>query len=132
MQLVLMKLVTILVILCKSAHRNNSNYLPLLIALYLYSAGTKIDAITLFNHLGISVLYNVLIKTLRGISLSSMKLIKEQSTNCRLVGAWDNFEYRKNVNGERIGDRVKFCSVTMALWIKNGWKIPETGLAQSM
>lgn len=34
-----MKLVAILVILCRTAHRNNSNYLPSMIALYLYSAG---------------------------------------------------------------------------------------------
>ena len=31
-----MRLVVILVIFCRSAHRNNINYLPLLIALYLY------------------------------------------------------------------------------------------------
>lgn len=36
---VTMKLVGIFVILCRSAHRNNSNYLPLMIALYLYFAG---------------------------------------------------------------------------------------------
>lgn len=48
-----MKIITILVIFCRSAHRNNSNYLPLLMALYLYSAGACVDAITLLNHLGL-------------------------------------------------------------------------------
>ncbi len=37
--LVNMKLLVVFVILCRMAHRNNSNYLPLLIILYLYSAG---------------------------------------------------------------------------------------------
>lgn len=48
----------------------------------------------------------------------------------RLVGSWDNFDYRENVHGERVGDTVKFRSVTMALWVKNGWRIPSTGLKQ--
>lgn len=53
--LVSMKIVAILVILCHSAHRNKSNYIPLLIALYLYSAGARVDAINLLNHFGLSV-----------------------------------------------------------------------------
>lgn len=60
LHLISMKVVAVLVILCRSAHRNNSNYFSLLIALYLYSAGTKIDAITLLNHLGLFVFYSVL------------------------------------------------------------------------
>lgn len=38
-QLVATKIIAIPVILCWPAHRNNSNYPPLLIALYVYSAG---------------------------------------------------------------------------------------------
>lgn len=110
-----MKFVAILVIMCRSAHRNNSNYVPLLVAMYLYSAGARVDAITLLNHLGLFVSYNVLLKTLRDIKTSSAAFIKEQASNCKLVGTWDNFEYRENVAGERIGDVVKFRSITMAL-----------------
>ena len=40
------------VILCISAHHNNSNNFTLLVAIYIYSAGAKVDAITLLNHLG--------------------------------------------------------------------------------
>lgn len=90
---VTMKLVRILVILCQSAHQNNSNYLPLLVALYMYSAGARVDAITLLNHLSLSVLYPVLIKKLCDISTQSRRWIKQQATNCQLVGTWDNFEY---------------------------------------
>lgn len=54
------RIVSVLVILCRSAHRNNSNYIPLLIALYLYSAGARVDTITLLNHLGLLISYNVL------------------------------------------------------------------------
>lgn len=61
-QLAATKIVAILVILCRSANRNNSNYLPLQIALYVYSAGARVDAITLLNHLGPSVSYDVLQK----------------------------------------------------------------------
>lgn len=125
-----MKLLAILVIICRSAHRNNSNYVPLLVVMYMYSAGAKVDAITLLNHLGLFVSYNVLFRKLRGITTSSAAFIKEQASNCKLVGTWDNFEYRENVAGERISDTVKFRSVTMALWIKNGWRIPGTGLKQ--
>ena len=130
--LVNMKLVAVFVILCRTAHRNNSNYLPLLIALYLYSAGARVDAITLLNHLGLCVSYDVLQKKLRNITASSMSWIKQQSTNRKLIGTWDNFEYRENVYRERLGDTVKFRLVTMALWIENGWRIPATGLQQSM
>ena len=131
-QIVSMKLIAILVILCRTAHRNNSNFFPLLIALYFYSSGARVDAITLLNHLGLSVSYNVLQKKLHSITSSSKKWIKQQATNPRLVGSWDNFEYRENVHGERVGDTVKFRSITMALWICQGWRIPETGLKQSM
>ena len=127
-----MKLVAILAILYRSAYRNNSNYLPLMIGLYLYSAGACVDAIILLNRLGLLVLYDVLQKSLRNITLASQAWIKEQATNCKLVGTWDNFEYRENVHGERIGDTVKFRSITMALWIKNGWRISIGGLKQSM
>lgn len=127
-----MKLVGIFVILCRSVHWNNSNYIPLMIALYLYSAGIRIDAITLLNHFGLSVSYDVLQKSLKNITSANKALIKQQSTNCRLVGMWDNFEYRENVHGERIEDVVKFRSVTMALWIRYGWRIPLSGLLQSM
>lgn len=50
-----MKLLTILTILYKTVHRNNDRYLLLLIALYMYLAGAHIDAITLINHLGVTV-----------------------------------------------------------------------------
>lgn len=130
--LVSMKFVAILVILCRSAHENNSNYIPLLMAMYLYSTGARVDAITLLNHLGISVLYNVLLRKLRRITVSSSAFIQAQAFNRKLVGMWDNFEYRKNVADERIGDTVKLRSVTMALWIKNRWRIPATGLKQSI
>lgn len=84
-----MKLVTIFVILCRSAHRNNSNYLPLLIALYLYSAGARVDAITLLNHRGISVFHNTLQQKLKNISSKSPQWIKMQATNPKLVGTWE-------------------------------------------
>lgn len=85
--------------------------------MYLYSAGA--DAITLLNHLGLSVPYNSLLRKLRDIKAHSAAFIKKQATNCKFVGSWDNFEYRENVAGERIGDTVKLRSVKMALWIKN-------------
>lgn len=127
-----MKLVTILVILCRSAHRNNSNFLPLLIALYLYSAGAQVDAITLLNRMGLTVSYDVLLHKLKAIASDSALWIKQQASNLRLVGTWDNFEYRENVHGERIGDLVKFKSITMALWVEHGWRIPPEGLKQWM
>lgn len=58
--------------------------------------------------------------------------IKKKAINPKMVGSWDNFEYRESVHGERIGDKVKFRSVTMALWIRHGWSIPGGGLKQSM
>lgn len=127
-----MKIVAILVILCHSAHRNNSNYVPLLIGLYLYSAGARVDAITLLNHFGLSVSYEVLQKKLNDITTSSISWIKAQGSNCNLVRTWDNFEFRKNVHGERVGDMVKFRSVKMALWIQRGWRIPDSALKQWM
>lgn len=81
-----MKLVAILVIICKSTHRNNSNYIPLFIAMYLYSAGARVDTITLFNHLRISILYNILMRKLRSITTSSVVFIKERASNNRLIG----------------------------------------------
>lgn len=66
------------------------------------------------------------------VTSSSLSWIKKQGNNCKLIGSWDNFEFRENVQGKRVGDIVKFRSVTMALWILNGWRIPNTGLKQWM
>lgn len=88
-----MKLVAVLIIFCRSSHRNNSNYIPLLIALYMYSAGIKVDAIILLNRLGLSILYNILQKKLWDITSTSKQWIKQQATNRQLVGTWDNFEF---------------------------------------
>lgn len=126
------KIVAILVILCHSAYQNNSNYISLLIALYLYFAGVRVDAITLLNHLGLSVSYDVFQRKLKNIMTSSIAGIKAQDSNCKLIGTWDNFKFRENVHGERVGDLVKFSSVTMALWIYQGWRIPDSGLKQWM
>lgn len=82
----LMKLVTIFVIICRLIHLNNSNYLPLLITIYFYFASTLIDAIILFNHFGLFVLYNILLKTLRNIKVSSAAFIKKPVSNCKLMG----------------------------------------------
>lgn len=113
--LALMKLLIILVILYKSAHCNHSNYFPLLVAIYLYLARAKVDTIILLNYLRISVSYDVLLKKLRSIMSSNATFIKQQSTNCKLIKIWYNFEYWENIVNERIGDIVKFGSLTMAL-----------------
>lgn len=99
-----------------------------MIGLYLYFAKACVDALTLLNHLGLLVSYDILQKSIRNITQASQVWIKEQAINRKLVGTWDNFKYHENVHGERVSDMVKFRSVTMALWIKNGWRIPEEGL----
>lgn len=71
-------------------------------------------------------------KKIRDITFQSQQWIKQQASNRQLVGTWDNFEFRENVQGERVGDVVKFRSITMALWIEKGWRIPIDGLKQSM
>ena len=76
--------------------------------MYLYSAGAKVDAIILINHLRLSVLYNSLLQKLRDIKAHSTAFIKKKASNCKLVGSWDIFEYRKNVISKRIGDIVMF------------------------
>lgn len=70
--LVNMKLMAVFVIFCRTVYQNNSNYLLLLIALYLYSTGARVDAITLLNHLSLYVSYDVLQKKPRNITASSM------------------------------------------------------------
>lgn len=90
------------------------------------------DAITLLNHLGISISYDIHIQKLKGIAAESYQWTKQQPSNSMLIGTWDNFEYRENVHGERVGDKVKFRSITMTLWVKNSWQIPEQGLKQLM
>lgn len=88
-----MKLLTILVDICRSVYQNISNYIPLFMAMYLYSAGTKADAITLLNYFRLLVSYNLLLKKLRDIKAYSTTFIKKQTSNYKLVGSWDNFEY---------------------------------------
>lgn len=90
------------------AHQNNSNYIPLFVVMYLYSAGIKIDIKILLNHLSFSVLYNVFLRKLRDIKAFSAAIIKEQAFNCKLIGSWDNFKYKENVVDKKIGNIIKF------------------------
>lgn len=96
-QLIATRTVAILVILCRFARRNNSNYLPLLIALYVYSAGARVDAITLFNHLGPSVSYDVLQKKkkLRNITSTSTQWTRKERMHTQVVVEWkkDKFHF---------------------------------------
>lgn len=85
--LALMKLLAILVIMYKLAHRNNSNYISHLIAIYLYFAGVKVDAITLLNHLGHFVIYNSLFEKMREIKAYNTTFIKQQATNCKFISS---------------------------------------------
>lgn len=94
-------------IIYRLVYWNNNNYVPLLVAIYIYFAGTKVDATTLLNCLGLSVLYNVFLRKLRGTTTSSASFIKDQASNCKLVGIWDNFEYQKNI----VREKIKPCLV---------------------
>lgn len=71
-KLVNMKIVIIPVIFYCSTHWNNSNYVPLLLALYIYSAGARVNAITLLNHFGLLVSYNVLQRKFKDIMGSTI------------------------------------------------------------
>lgn len=73
----LIKLAAIFVIMWSSDHWNNSNYVLFLIAMYLYSASTQIDAITFLNYFGISFSYSVLIRKLSNITTSTVAFIKK-------------------------------------------------------
>lgn len=90
------KFLTILVILYYLSNRIINNYILLLIIVYIYSAGIKVDVITLLNHLGLSVLYNVLQKELWDIISSSKQWVKQQSINCQLVRISNNFKLQEN------------------------------------
>lgn len=70
------KLLAILVIMCRSVYRNNNNYILLLVDMYLYSARVKVNAITLLNHLGLSILYNSFLRKLRDIKAYNAVFIK--------------------------------------------------------
>lgn len=83
--------------------------------MYIYSVGTKVDTITFLNWLSLSVLYNVLLKKLQSITISSTIFIKKQAYNCKLINIWKNFDYQKNVIREKIGNIIKFRSIIMIL-----------------
>lgn len=74
--IVSMKLITILMVLCRLAHCNNSNFFSLLIALYFYSTSAQVDAIMLFNQMGLTVLYNVFLYKLKAITFDIALWIK--------------------------------------------------------
>lgn len=112
------KLLAIFVIIYKSANQNNRNYILLLVVIDMYSASIKIDAIIL-NCFALLVSYNMLLKMLRDITISSIAFIKEQSSNLNLIDIWNKFEYWENLARERIGDIVKFRSIIMVFLIKN-------------
>lgn len=110
-----MKLVIIFVILYRLIHQNNNNYVFLFIAMYLYLAGARVDVITLLNYFKLLVLYNISLRKLRNITISSTAFIKKQVSNNKLMDMWDNFKYKENIVGKRIRDIIKFKSVTMIL-----------------
>lgn len=84
-------------------------------ALYMYSAELKVDAITFLNHLRLSVSYKVLFKKLRDITLANKLYIKKQVKNTQLVSTWDNFQFKKNVQRKYINNMIKFRSIRIIL-----------------
>lgn len=110
----LMKLLTILVVICRSAYQNTSNYILLLMAIYLYSASTKVNTITLLNYIRLFMSYNLFLRKLRDIKAYSTAFIKKQASNCKLVGFGNNFKYQKIVVNKKIDNTVKFRFVIMA------------------
>lgn len=127
-----MKLLAILAILYKITYQNNNSYFLLLIALYLYLARARIDAIILPNYLGLTVLYKTLQRKLKSIASESSWQIKIQALNCKFVGIWNNFKQCENVYAKKIDNKVKFCSITIVLQILNSQYISEEKLKQLM
>lgn len=84
----------------------------------MYSTGARVNINILFNYLGLLILYDVLQRKIKSITDSSKSWIKNQITNCKLVGSWDNLEFRENIHDKQTRDTMKFCSITMALWIE--------------
>lgn len=68
-QLFNIKIIAILVILCQSAHQNNSNYFSFLITLYIYFTNAKVDAITLITYLRFLILYKIFLSKICKIFL---------------------------------------------------------------
>lgn len=99
-QLISMETVVIFIVFYRFTHRNNINYLLLLLALYIYPIRTWVDTITFLNHLGLLVSYNVPQNKLNKITESSRLWIKAQASNNKFVNFWDNFEFCKNIYGE--------------------------------
>ena len=119
------KIVAILTFLYLFTHQNNTNYIPLIIGFYLYSASDCVDAITSPNHLQPSVSYDALQNKHWKLSHFGKQWIKSQQSNKKLVGTWDNFEFQENVTSESVGNKLKFCSITIALFVVKGWRIPK-------
>lgn len=81
-----MKLLAIFILIYKLAYWNNSNDILHLLAMCMYFADTKVDGINVSNRLSLLVLYNMLLKELRGITTSSAAFIQKESFNWKLVG----------------------------------------------
>lgn len=75
--LALIKFLAILIIICRSDHWNKNNYISLLVQMYIYSADAKNDTISFFNHFGLFILYNVFLRKVRVITISSAIFIKK-------------------------------------------------------
>lgn len=61
-RLIDIKSVIIFVIFYHSTHWNNSKYIPLLIAIYMYLARAQVDIIIFLNYFSLSLFYDVLQK----------------------------------------------------------------------
>lgn len=79
--LTLIKLLAILIIICKLAHQNNDNHIFLLVTIYIYLASIKVETIIFFNRFAFFVLYNILLKKLKGITTFCIIFIKKQTFN---------------------------------------------------
>lgn len=83
--------------------------------IFLYLNIIKVNVITLFNSLGILVSYNVFLRKLKSITISSSIFIKAQAFNHNFVDMLNNFKYRENVTGRRMSNIIKFRLVTIVL-----------------
>lgn len=120
------KIVVIFIILCWSIHQNNSNYIFFLIDFYFHFAGAKVDTITFFNQLSLFDLYDILQKKFKNITMSSVFEFKNPISNYKSVKTYYYFEFCKNIYRKRVQNIVRFYLITMALWLKQNWRILDS------
>ena len=124
------RIISILSIICFSRHQRLCNFLPAVMGLMLFSAGTNKQIFSVTNSMGWTESWQSIYRSVGGLRNSARNLARRFITDGPWAVVYDNCELTTSVSEQDGTSRNQLHSITTALLLP-GVILPINGLTQS-